>query len=1351
MFPAQWMKNKERRCRRFAHAVRRCGSLLLGLLAAYGSAHAADPIFVRTFVAGGITFTLHDDIQSPLYSWPRTLLTYPVDFSHAHCRPSDLALNNEKDEQIPLQLSAVKTAQDGTLLFAEVSFFSALEPGATHTFRLRETSAPPVKGSSVRSTREGSTWVLDTGSLRIRVPATQTIATEAPVPGPLLSLDRGQGWVGSSTLVPQGPRVKSIETTVVESGPLFALVRVRYIFSGEQSYEATLKAVLGYPFVEFTERIHGLTPEMGAAIEMDWSGLQPDKRYAANGWDEPNGPIAIDKPLDTSGIIEEPHWYPADRHEDPSIEMFFHLAAFSGNAPRDAVPAMDFWESRKDGQELSVFVPETRDWDDHQYMVWQPSTRLNVSFRYAAGHLIWRWPLIDGERRTGIALTATRADEQVTEGVRSLYLAAGKGIQGAFAQNTDFPLALSQRYGQWLRSWYGALSLDHVKDWTLNYPASSRPPPPPFLPASAYTPSGGPKIPGVAGDPTGNLLNFVHVSPLMEYPLGLDLGVMNISHRVVRTIVVRYLQGRPRMEEQERRKIDAVLLLSAYLNAGEDLAPVRICITGTPNMSADGFSVPAELSVLYPQHPMAREWAEQFEKTIQLEAMFYTRPPVATYQSLGGRWAESLATYNWAYFAPTLAAQVSLSHADGKNRLAGLLMAERGAWMVDQLSAPVWNPNPRWRIGQTAEPATSSPWKPGLELTPANGFERQYPPHGAHSSGTGGVVPKDAELLAYYLRDYAPLVSEHLLWAYAQRTSTFQGEGDEPFWQAQTLAAEKGNRGTNPHLKSEKYTGQGIVLRAGVDTPDELSIHLDQIDQGPNYRWGDNGEGSSGVLYFYANGQPWSGHEQENTGDHSNDDATGTTTFAVLHDHAWRSIGENVLDRPLYDLGLAQFGEIDARKDRAPYSWPAYRSRSVMLVGSDYMILGDDAEGETRFTWFTARDLPFPKIAFLQPLQNRPDHWDEITTRMSKGFVRDAIGGSVVLVSAKKDQVEMEKMHAKPLEFPDLVGLSQYSWDRGFDAAKNPGVWFVRTATSHDRVFRSFTPIHYQDMDEQFSGETGLIRSRTDGATELALFQGDLIAAKGVTLQLQPHVDVAIAARIETSGSIRGVFQSGETTTLVVTQPSSASQSLVAYIDGTRANQERDGNAFTIHLEPGRHQWELTAAAPTPLAPSVLRTVNGREQAAVYFNSVAGATAYRAELSADNGSTWNVAATSSKSPVTVTGLRPGAKVHVRLVALNADGRAVAGGEYPIYPGNDPPPPPDGLELETSVPRGEKSSVHRSTVFIAVSSARTIGHLFITVLIVSLTTTRTASLLRSIGQAAPTTRCAHRRSGFMSTP
>ena len=71
--------------------------------------------------------------------------------------------------------------------------------------------------------------------------------------------------------------------------------------------------------------------------------------------------------------------------------------------------------------------------------------------------------------------------------------------------------------------------------------------------------------------------------------------------------------------------------------------------------------------------------------------------------------------------------------------------------------------------------------------------------------------------------------------------------GNAPPWDDIMYRAPE-NRGTNPHLRSRKHTGYGIVLRAAVDTPQELSVHLQQIDSGPNYRWGWAAEGGCGVL-----------------------------------------------------------------------------------------------------------------------------------------------------------------------------------------------------------------------------------------------------------------------------------------------------------------------------------------------------------------------------------------------------------------------------------------------------------------------------------------------------------------------
>lgn len=34
-----------------------------------------------------------------------------------------------------------------------------------------------------------------------------------------------------------------------------------------------------------------------------------------------------------------------------------------------------------------------------------------------------------------------------------------------------------------------------------------------------------------------------------------------------------------------------------------------------------------------------------------------------------------------------------------------------------------------------------------------------------------------------------------------------------------------------------------------------MYVNLQQIDDGPNYRWGRAGKGGNGIIYYYANGK----------------------------------------------------------------------------------------------------------------------------------------------------------------------------------------------------------------------------------------------------------------------------------------------------------------------------------------------------------------------------------------------------------------------------------------------------------------------------------------------------------------
>jgi len=436
--------------------------------------------------SGSLEITLHDNIDSPIYSWPRTLLTYPVDFSSRRCVAQQLHLFNDAGAEIPFQLSAVVKAPDGHLLSAQLNLFADLPPGATRTFHLvvgKDHTSDQTPG--VTEKRSGNIIEVDSATLSLRLPASQSAPEDKPMPAPILSISHGEGaqqrWIGQNTLTlgtPSSSKPTEITTRIVEAGSLFRTYEVLYRFSSGATYTATLRIVAGYPFVLFTEQMENITPEMGLALSMDWQGFSPQRRFAANGWMQPHGDLGIDEPVTTPGIIEEPHWWPADKVEDPHKEMIFHLAAFEGNAPRDAVPAMSFWEQGTSGSEISVFVPDTATWDDHQYMIWQPTTLLPISFRYTDGHLIWHWPLVSGTRQTGIAFTPTAEGERITQHTRDTYTAAGKDYPHAFIDNGAFSQSsLHSRYAEWMRSWYGSLNLNRVKDWvlTIHQPQASLP------------------------------------------------------------------------------------------------------------------------------------------------------------------------------------------------------------------------------------------------------------------------------------------------------------------------------------------------------------------------------------------------------------------------------------------------------------------------------------------------------------------------------------------------------------------------------------------------------------------------------------------------------------------------------------------------------------------------------------------------------------------------------------------------------------------------------------------------------------------------------------------------------------
>jgi len=1249
----------------------------------------------RQFPANGsLKLVLHDDINLPFYSWPRTLLTYPVDFSQARVRLDQLQLIDDQSGQpAPMQISDARQTPDGLLKSARISFFSDLKPGATISFELKMTDHPTTAPDTVPEHTAGAIIDVDDGLLQVRIPASQTITPGQAAPAPIIAINRGQGWIGDNHILSRSKLVSNITTRSLAAGPLFRAYSIRYEFTGGAQYIAIVKIVAGYSFIELTEDMRGLSKDDAAVMEMSWNGFKPSKRDPADDFDLQShlSWLNIDEPVITPDIEEDPKWMPGNEIEDPSKDMAFELAAYSGNGVRDATPVASFWEDWTGGSELSIFALDTLKWQDHAYGIWQPTTALQVHFRHdsADGFLHCTWPLVTGSRSTGIALDDAGSAQATAERFVKLYLDQAPRFSGSFQVQDMREVRL--RSGQLLRSWYGSLSLDRVKDMVLGYPDNAR-------------------QPGLVFD-NGEIKSIEEFSTRMKnsalslYPLGTNLVAIDIRHReLYDPLIPAYNRFRTEMPETDRKRAAAMMLLSAYLNSGDDMAAVRICLGGCPNMCADGFSVPAEVTYLFPDHPMAPQWRDQFEKTLRLMGCYYTRPDVPQWDSRGGRWTESLSVYNWAYLRPTELGEFCASSGDGQIRFANAWMARRARWLVDELTAPIYNPNPYWRQPKdphlpavTNPPPLSSQWKSGMALSGDFGFDRQYASHGAHGSGTSILVPWLARHLGELLRRYDPMVAEHLIWAASQARSHDVGElSPDSMWAKQLVGNLPQNSGTPPHLASCKYTGHGIILRAGVNTPEELSIHLDQNDAGPNYRWGDNGQGSCGILYFYAGGRVWTGHERENTGDHYDEDTVGTTNFGFMKGGKYRCIGANTLERPLYDLGVAQFAEISSLHGAGAYSWPQYDSRSVLLVGTDYFVLRDrtaayPTPASGRFSWFQARDLPFPKLIFLKPLDARVDHWAEVQTQCSKGIIRDAPGSSLVLVTHKADAVEMADMTSTPISFIQSADVRKYAWRKG--AKVVPGVWPVKAPHSSDLLFIDDQPISCTlATGESFQGDAGVIRHCDDGTTQMAIFHGSRIGTRDLTLEVPEENETGISAEFSQPGDISGEYlapHGASSLTLQVRDPSQGQGSSL-YIDGEKQSVGISEGKLVCAIPAGRHHWQFTAHLPKPMPVNVARTENFAGGALVIFDPVPAADSYELQISTDDCKTWNTSAKSASSPIRLAALQPQSKVHVRMIASNAEQHSDPGDAYPIYASNKPPDIPDGFYLHVSNNRVEAS-------------------------------------------------------------
>ena len=1174
-----------------------------------------------------IKFYYKDYINLPIYDWPRTLLSFDVYFEDAIESEEELNLfNNKLKKSEPFQLSEI-VREDGLIKSAKINFFAELPSGKDFDFTLFMRKATPCKiESPIRIIKGEESWLVSDGHFGVYIPYNSSV-DGGVAPAPIISIQNQEHRIGNHKFYSGRKNIKKIQTSILEKGDLFVECAIKYIMDNNASYLAKIKLIQGYPFVILDEKMTNITKDDKAFVDMEWNGFNPTRR--CGNWDRgksirnENG-LPIDQPIYANWCQEDPHWTGMGWVEDVEKQMVYRLLPFGGNSTREQVPVYAFWESGENARELGVFVYDHNQWNDEQYGIWQPTSDLSVYFRYSEQKVYFKYPLSSGTRSTAITFNNITEHEPT---INHFNKEIDELAKNGGADSSD---EMNFRYSMFLHRHYALLNLNKVKDWVLCYSEESRHPQNIFQQneAEAINPK--------------TFYRQLTSSPLAYYMTGLNgfPGIHSISHRLVFSHWIKqYLSTYRQLSKQQLQTIDALFLLSAYVNTLESMNAIRTSLAGTANMAADGWAVSGQMSFLYPEHPMAKVWADFFEKTLEVYGIFYTRPDVQTYESLGGRWVESLGVYNWAFLRPTTATNVALIEYDGKNRFASEPMSKRGRWMVDMVTSPIKE---------------------------HDACKRFYPPHGAH--GGGRLVPCYSSVyqIADWLQNYDPIVSENLYWL-GDIGPVVENKRCITDWiQVHKKQYPGVNKGTNPHLKSQKYTGHGIVLRAGVDTDEELSIHLNQVDKGPNYRWGNQGQGNSGGLYFYAKGKVYTGFENEVSGDHIQDNLDGVTNFGVMKNGSFCNIGMNELVAPLYDLDIVQMAELRSSEGKDSYAWPEYLSRSVMLVGTDYFLIYDQTgtnwRASSRFSWFINNKDSFPDIIFVGK-KARHDHWSVMQTNNSKGFYRDAQGSLLTLVTHKTNSL---KPANGKLTRPKLVNQESI-YELVPNEVSSEHVIALKTGNSSDIIFRDGMELKYTTEKESFVGEAGVIRRMNDGTLQLALMKGTKIAADGLSIKLS--TDGTAIAISNKGNECCGYFKGDGRARLTLDGVTDG----VLYIDGLAQR-----GVDNVELPKGKHHIEY-AKHPFPMPSSIAYTEYTTKGTIVHLNLHPSAKKVRIEILDNNQGKWKVVGITSASTYRLP-VQSVEKVHVRAVSINGRKEAGFAQEYPIYNTGKVPHYPEGLRL-----------------------------------------------------------------------
>ncbi len=805
-------------------------------------------------VAGGpavsaplATFRLADRVGR---FFSEELVHYDLEFKPGTCWRQGMRLYDDTGQSVPLQLTDIAEHPDGSLAKATIWFIvRELPANGTVEYSLTggaKTDAPATYQTDLSLAREEGSAVLSTSRVAVRtLLGAQTFAQPQPaekVPAPLQGLRlrsgawTGRGWLETKHLC------TGYEATVTDDGPIFKRVQVRYTFAkpagwareGELFYQMTVRVVAGQEMAYLTEDYNLGDPQVyqypqfkSEKQEMlwDWWSWRPHETgdnfcFSFFGAFRPTHARVIAHNTTTpekgqgTGYHAESEYlllYDKERFE-------FALNPWGRGEPDQSMIYTMYRREQPDSDIVAILPCFASHWRHPDVLPHEPNfiqqhtdtSDLRI-YSSAQPDLYLKAPLHLGRREW--ALVTLRNPRVITEATNGTEIAR-----------------LSRKYG--------ALPLDKVKDWVLEWPQRTQYPhlfvkpgdleglrarikslpaleqalrQQMHIPVHRWLLEGKDEDAQKAYDELMAQMDQ-KIDDALTWPYGGERTGINAFpwHMMTYASHADVLLASSALREDQKKAMLARLAFLTYLIWDPEYMPPRKAGFGwgSAGMPTNAGGGRGALSALLSDHPMAPTWIATVAKYLNYVIQQYFgedgTPFSCPHYSLG--------TEGGPVSTVMLAMKSTGAFGDLKTNYPNLYNYCR--WLVDMM------PPKDIRFGQLILPTLGDTYWEG--------------------NGLAGHI-------AGLVKDSDPELARNLMWVWYNSGQSLEGFINAAFFFDPTIPPER------PALKSVAYPGLGAFLRSGVGSEEEsyIAVRFGNFTIGHMHN-------EAGSVHWYARGVPLS-------------------------------------------------------------------------------------------------------------------------------------------------------------------------------------------------------------------------------------------------------------------------------------------------------------------------------------------------------------------------------------------------------------------------------------------------------------------------------------------------------------